>query len=182
MVPIQTKTVWTLWRTSINNFIARKEQDGTAAIALRWYFVQNVFWSNGLERIGEHQKVFLEQSWFYFRKLQVLFEKSPSKLFFLSSQKQFEQFKEHQSEFFGKNGAKIYSCNFSHKKNRAMFSSYQFKMFGDYQPNFRAKWEQQNEFVFFLRKKLLHCLLLIRSKRVCKKSAIFFRALFELIF
>ena len=106
------------------------------------------FWSNGLKRMREHQKTFLEQNWSYFRKLQVLFEKSPSKLFFLSSQKQFEQFKEHQSEFFGKNGAKIYSCNSSLKKIRAMFSSYQAKMFGDYQPNFRAKWEQKKTCVF----------------------------------
>ena len=67
------------------------------------------------------------------------------------------------------------------KKNRAMFSSHQVKLFGDYQPNFRAKREQKNEFMFFPRKKIHHSLLLIRSKTVCKKSTIFFRALFKLI-
>ena len=74
--------------------------------------------------------------------------------------------------FFSKIWAKLYSCNSSQKKNRAKFSSYQVKIFGDYQPKFRAKWEQEIEFVNFP-EKIYHCLLLIRSKPVCKKSTIF---------
>ena len=56
-------------------------------------------------------------------------------------------------KFLSTIGAKIYTCNSAQKKNRAMFSSYHVKMFGDYQPIFRAKWEQKIEFVFFPRKK-----------------------------
>ena len=83
--------------------------------------------------------------------------------------------------FLSKIRAKLYSCNSSQKKNRAMFSSYQVKMFGDCQPNFWAKWEQDNEFVFFPRKKSITVFSSSGLKQFAKNQH-FFRALFELIF